>query len=238
MDKIEVNVEGDTKVLTILQGKTLDPVAPQRVVFEGNIWAIRDFLTIRKQFGDGSQKIDPAKAVITVNREAGAISLALDPENTYGARVVAQLEYSPELKTFAINTSKTFDKAQLVNLIKFSKLYFDDAAKHGAMLLAFQKLSSVVNISSNDSSDMRGNKERSFIKEVTSNAPTEFILNIPIFKGEAPVRFRVDIGVDVTEGSARFWFESVELKELSEKMRDELLVNALENAKEFVTINV
>ncbi|HNH23051.1 MAG TPA: hypothetical protein PLY26_12930, partial [Ferruginibacter sp.] len=138
---------------------------------------------------------------------------------------------------FFINKNKTFTKEELVKLIKFNKLFFDDKEKHAEMLLAFQKVSSTVNISANDSSDDRGNKERAYVKNVTSNAPTEFILNIPVFKGFPAVRFRVEVCLDVTEGSARFWFESVELHELTQKQTDEIFEEQLKEAEGFVIIN-
>lgn len=222
MENLHVKFESATGNEFILrQGQALPPVAPVPVKIEGDINSIKNFLSCRTN-GHSTQKVEGDKIIVEVDKRNMTITLNLDPENKYGAVVVGRLEKSDELEPFHINQNKTFTKEELVKLIKFNKLFFDDAAKHSEMLLAFQKVSSTVNISSNDSSDSRGNKERDFVKSVTTNAPTEFILNVPVFKGFPPVRFRVEVCLDVTEGSARFWFESVELHEIMLTKRDEI----------------
>ena len=237
MENLHLKVEGPAESFTLLQGKALEQKPPVKIVISGDIKTVSNFLSVRKDSGTGLQTIDKSKAVLLVDKKALSIQLNLDPENVYGAEITANLEESDEVKPFFINKNKTFTKEELVKLIKFNKLFFADADKHAAMLLAFQKVSSTVNIQANDSSDIRGNKERGFIKEVTTNAPTEFILNIPIFKGFPAIRFRVEVGVDVTEGSARFWFESTELHELVQSQIDEIFNDELESAEGFVIIN-
>lgn len=236
MENLTLKVEGTTENITLLQGKALEQKQPEKISLKGDIKTVSNFLNVRKTNGTGFQAIDISKAVVIVDKKAMSIYLGLDPENFFGAEIQGTLEISDELQQFFINKNKTFTKEELVKLVKFNKLFFDDADKNAAMLLAFQKVSSTVNISANDSSDIRGNKERGFIKEVTTNAPTEFILNIPIFKGFGAKRFRVDIGVDVTEGSARFWFESVELHEIIKSDLETIFAEELKVAEGFVII--
>lgn len=233
----ELNVTATGEVLTIYEGKVLDQKPPEKISIVGDIKSVSSFLSVRKERGVGTQGIDISKSVVIVDKKGLTIELLIDPENYYGASVLAKLEKSDELAPFHINQNKTFSKEELVKLIKFNKIYFDAPTKHAEMLLAFQKISSTVNIRANDSADDRGNKERAFVKEVTSNAPTEFILNIPIFKGFDAVRFRVEVCLDVTEGSARFWFESVELHELMQTTIDVIFNEELKSAQGFVIIN-
>ncbi|MEO5990391.1 MAG: DUF2303 family protein [Ferruginibacter sp.] len=237
MKDLNIKIENTGSTLTVLEGKTLDPKAPEKIAIVGNIKTVGNFLKVRIESGEGLQTIDKSKAVILVDKKELEIKLLLDPENHYGASVTGTLQVSDELKNFSINQNKTFTKEELVKLIKFNKIYFDDATKHAEMLLAFQKLNSTVNIKANESSDDRGNKERQFVKEVTTNAPTEFILNIPVFKGFEPLRFRVEVALDVTEGSARFWFESIELHEIMMRKVDEIFNDELKAAEGFVVIN-
>lgn len=238
MENLHLKVEGTAETFTLLQGKALEQKAPEKIIISGDIKTVSNFLTVRKESGTGLQTIDKSKALLLVDKKGLSVKLKLDPENVYGAEITANLEESEELKPFCINKNKTFTKEELVKLLKFSKLFFADAEKHAAMLLAFQKVSSTVNIRANDSSDERGNKERNFVKEVTTNAPTEFILNIPIWKGFPAVKFRVEVCLDVTEGSARFWFESVELHEIKQAQVDEIFKEELKSAEGFVIINV
>lgn len=235
MDKISITT--DQKDITIREGQALDLKPPQKIVISGDIKTVSSFLSVRLKNGSSLQSIDTSKAVITVDKKQLKINLELDPENFYGSTITGTLEKADELKPFFINENKTFTKEELVKLIKFNKLHFSDQSKHAEMLLAFQKVQSVVNIKANDSSDDRGNKERAFVKEVTSNAPTEFILDMPIFKGFGNVKFRVEVCLDVTEGSARFWFESIELHEICQRQIDEIFTDELKIADGFVIIN-
>lgn len=233
----DLNIATDQKTLTIYEGSALPLMSPEKINISGDIKSVGSFLNVRKSKGSGFQQIDVSKAIVIVDKKDLTIELSLDPENYYGAKIKGTLQKSDELQPFCINQNKTFSKEELVKLIKFNKIFFEDPTKHGQMLLAFQKVESSVNIKANDSSDDRGNKERAFVKEVTSNAPTEFILNIPIFKGFAPARFRVEVCLDVTEGSARFWFESIELHEISQKQVTNIFDEELKSASEFVIIN-
>lgn len=234
MKDVNVTVKGE--VLTILEGKALEQKPSEKIKITGDIKTVSNFLSIRKKSGTGVQSIDLSKAIVIVDKKGLSIELLIDPENHYGAEITGKLERSDEIIPFFINQNKTFSKEELVKLIKFNKIFFDAPTKQAEMLLAFQKVSSTVNIRANDSADDRGNKERAFVKEVTTNAPTEFILNIPIFKGFDSVRFRVEICLDVTDGSVRFWFESTELHELTQTTVDIIFNEELKSAEGFVII--
>lgn len=237
MENLHVKFEGEGNTFTLLQGKALDPKHPEKINISGDIKTGSNFLTVRRSSGSGLQTIDKSIAVVTVDKKALYIQLQLDPENHFGATITGKLEKSDELLQFHINEVHTFTKEQLVKLLKFSKLYFANADKHAEMLLAFQKVSSTVNYSSKAGNDDRGNVDREFVKNVTTNAPTEFILTIPIFKNFPPSTFRVDVCLDVTEGGARFWFESVELHEIMIKQTDEIFADELKSCEGFVIVN-
>ncbi len=239
MENLNLKIEKlDGTNLTVLQGEFKHPLDPQKIVLSGDIKTVSTFLNARK--GKESallQNVNKDKAVITVDKKALTIQLDVDPQDVFGVKVTGKLEESEELKPWAINKNQLFSKEQLVKLIKFNKINFDSAEKHAQMLLAFQKTSSTVNISANDSSDERGNKSRDFIKQVTTNAPTEFVLSIPIFKGFPATTFKVEICLDVKEGVVQFWFESVQLHEIETTQVDTIFNEELKSAKDFVVIN-
>lgn len=238
MKDLNVYSEEGLKTITVLEGAALEEKAPNMIRLKGDIKTVANFLNVRRFFGTGLQTIDRTKAVVLVDKKEMSILLQLDPENYYGATVKGVLEESDEIKPWYINMNKTFQKLELVKLLKFSRIYFDSDEKHSEMLIAFQKVDSTVNIRANDSEDDRGNKERAYIKSVTSNAPTEFILDIPVYKGYPSVRFRVDVCLDVTDGSPRFWFESVELHNKKLKQVTEIFDDQLQSAEGMVIINV
>lgn len=223
--------------LIVREGDALPLLQPNAIIISGDIKSISNFLKVRTSAGAGSQVVDNKKAIVTVNKDKRTIALELDPEYSLGTIVNARLELTPELNRFKINYDYFFKKDELVKLIKFNKLYFESKEKHAELVTAFSKLSSTVNISARDSNDDRGNKEREYVKSVETNAPTDFILNIPIFKGFEPIPFRVNICLDVIDGVARFWLESVELHEKIQVLTEEIFTKELESVKGFVVIN-
>lgn len=232
--EIIIQPSGDT--LTILEGKALELKHPRKIKIEGDIKSVSSFLKNRTA-GHSLQKVDKSRAIIIVNKESMAISLELDPENEFGASVLAKLELSSELKVFCINQAKTFKREELVHLLRFNRLAFDNKEQHEGLLKAYMAFSAQTNAELSASSDTRGNKAAAINKEVKSNIPTEFTLLIPIFKGQEALRFRVEICLDVTDGGARFWFESTELHELIETHRDIIFNEELKVCDGFVIIN-
>lgn len=238
MENLNVKVDATNGALTVLQGDYKHPFDPNKIVLAGDIKTVASFLKARKGVDAALlQNVSKDKAVIIVDKKALTIFLDVDPQDNFGVKVTGKLEESEELKPWGINKTQFFSKEQLVKLIKFSKIDFDSPEKHFEMLNAFQKLSSTVNISANDSSDERGNKARDFIKTVTTNAPTEFVLSMPIFKGFPATTFKVEVCLDVKEGVAQFWFESVQLHEIQTTEVDIIFNEELKEAKGFVIIN-
>ncbi len=244
-EDLQLNIEkvDGSKPIHIIHSEkeVLDEVAPLLIKAEGDIKTVKTFL--EKRFPSASnkgvslQEVDPNKAVIYVDRKKMTIELQLDPENKYGAIVKGEMEDADELKPFGINTATYFNREAMVKLVKFNKLFFDNTQKHAELIASLQKLDMDTKISSSDSSDDRGNKSRAFIKNVTSNLPENFTLNIPIFKGFDKRVFPVDICLDVIENKPAFWLESVALHELKQSELELIFKEQLAAAGEFVIVN-
>lgn len=233
--KVE-SVSGINNELVIRTGAPLPVHEPVVINISGDINTVSSFLKNRLE-GYDLQKVDKSKAIVTVDKEKMSILLQLDPQNKFGTTVQGNLEKSEELKTFGINQTRTFTRDELIKLIKFNKLSFDDSDKHSELLKAYMAFDAKVYSEMNAENDQRGNRKGGFSKQVTTNIPNEFILLIPIFKGKDAVRFRVEICLDVTDNSARFWFESVELHELINTSRDIIFNEELRSCEGFVIIN-
>lgn len=222
--------------LIVRTGEALEQVAPVKIQLAGDINTVSSFLNKREN-GFDLQRVDKSKAVVIVDKEKMKIVLELDPQNFYGTVVTGSLELSQELKIWQINQSKTFTREDLVKLIKFNRLSFDNMEQHDKVLKSYMAFEASTASELKASNDTRGNKAASISKNVSTNIPTEFILLIPIFKGKDPMRFRVEICLDVTDGGARFWFESTELHELINTNRDIIFNEELKIAEGFVIIN-
>jgi hypothetical protein len=236
--EIIINPKGDT--LTILEGKALDPKHPEKIKLSGNIESISQYLKKRYNGskGKGLQEVDKEKAIVIVDADKMNIVLLLDADNPFGTSITATLELTKELKEFHINENHEMSREQIIQILKFAKRFFSDPIKHEEMIRAYMKLNLSGTTSVKKESDDRGNSDLAFKRTIDSqNIPTEFVLFMPIFKGQGAEKFRVEVCLSVTDASVRFWFESVELTELIEKRRDEIFKKELESAIDFVVIH-
>lgn len=223
--------------LTILEGKALETRPPKKLIIDGNINAVSDFLRIRKDNGSIYQEIKSDTVVITVDEDDVTIILSTHPNDEYGTVVTARMNYTEEFKEWGINTTKQFTREALVKLIRFNRRYFDSPEKYESLLKAYMSLQISAQTEVKAASDNRGNKNNLFGKVVNSeNIPTEFILVIPVFKGQPAERFRVEICIEVTEGSVRFWFESPELSDMIATRKKEVFDKITSEFPDFVVI--
>lgn len=234
--ELKLNVTTQDGKIIILHGNAPKEILPVNVKIDGDIKTFAAFITSRKVNGFSTQFVDPTKAIVIVDKNDLTITLEVDPENVYGAKVVSTLELADELTEFYINKDKIFTKDALVKLLKFNRLFFPDKEAHGKLIEQLRKSNSTVNIAAGDSSDERGNKEREFKKTVETNIPASFMLNIPIFKGFSPVPFSVEICLDVENGNLKIWLESVELAEKIQVLTDEIFAEQLKAAEGFFVI--
>lgn len=129
-----------------------------------------------------------------------------------------------------------FNREELIKLLRFNRIWFADPSQHDTLIKAYQAFSAEVNAKIGKESDTRGNVDNSYKKTVTTNVPDSFVLNIPVFKGMAKRKFRVEIAIDSTDASTKFWFESVELAELIQVESEQILNAELASCSDFVII--
>lgn len=221
---------------TLLIGEALKAREPKPLIIDGNIDAVHNFISGRAGKDCGLQSILKEQTVIVVDEEKGKIVMDTDPNSPFNTRIIATLEVAPELDPWGINTTTTFNREQVVKLLKFNRLAFVYPDRYAEMLLAFQKFVAKTNSDHANDSDIRGNKNSLFNKSVESNLPLSFVLNLPIYKGKPAETFMVEIGQEVTDRGASFWFESAELKELLDVRKKEILTNCLKIAEGLVII--
>lgn len=243
MENLHLKVEqlqGDTIILR--EGQALPLREPIKINISGDINTVKSFIDKRKNAGSGAddpglQYINPDRAIVIVDKASLSIGLYLDRESAYGTEVLAKLEIEPELLKFCIESNKKFTQQELIKLLKYGKRWFADEGAHAELLFAYMKLDVKVSADlKNDGPDGRGNKFSSFEKKVTSNIPADFIMSIPLFKGQEPKRFRVEICFDTTEGSVKFWLESVEMAELIDIESERLLKLQATHCSDYVVI--
>lgn len=245
MEKLSVILNGDQKTLVIRQGTALPLKEPQVINITGDIDTVINYVKKRCLLNDPApnvipnlQQFNPSTAIVTFDKKHLSISLDVNPQDYYGPKVSGCMELSDELKVFGINENQVFNREALVKLLRFNKRFFTDYMVHDTVLKAFQSLTLTGNTEIKAQNDTRGNKEAAFKKNINSEKiPTSFYLTIPIYKGQPPVKFLVEVCLDSSESSVVFWFESVELKEIQDTTVDKVFNEQKEFFKNFVIVN-
>jgi hypothetical protein len=225
--------------IIIREGKALEQKPPEKIKIEGDIKSISNFLSIRKDNpGHEHQLVDPNRVIVTVDKKEMYIELETDPGNTYGTVVTGSLELSDELKKWGVQQGKMYTLKDLVYLFRMNKLDFD----RGEVAVEMEKAYMSFNIKQfiefeQQQPDQKGNRKNSFEKKVDMDKPTQFKLNIPVYKGFPSTAFDVELCLNTRENTVDFWFESVELHELLITEKERIFNEELKSCEGFVIIN-
>lgn len=234
--KLEVKIDGDTKVLVIREGEALNEKAHQKNCFSGDINAVFEFVKKRET---QQVPVDKKCAVIMVNEEKGTLVLHLDPQDEFGDKVEGKLMIHHELANFSINDDKAkFDLKALIRHLKYKRSLFVDKAVHGTLINKLMTFTAKVNTQIEAANDLKGNKTESIVTNTLTGLELDFYLETELFKGFDKKKFKVDICFDVMgQNDIKFWFESVDLAEMLETERRLILHDKQMELTEFVLIN-
>lgn len=213
------HISDQTKEIVITNRKGLDEESPYPFHQAGRVDSVSRFIEGRPEEVSGKQAPN-IKSIVEVYPEKGSITLIIDPNDRYGNKITGSLDPAPDLDQFKINTNKKYDRNDLLKLIRFNSYRIDNAKR---LVEELQKLNISASIQSKNQKDQRGNVDKLFSKNVFSEIPESFVISLPIFKSMPAEKFRVDIVMETTDASVEFWLESVELHQLIETRRAEIL---------------
>lgn len=238
MEKPEIKVnfspQGDKGV--ILVGTANTPKEPKALDVQGDFTAVGNYLRIKYERANPFQEIRPENAIVICDFDNLTIQLQTNPNDITSTTVTGRAEFSKEYKEFGINQSKFYNREQLIKLFRFYRRYFPNKEENANLLGAYQNFTASVNKNIADNSDLRGNRNSQFQKTVRTDLPESFVVEIPVFKGEEPVSFPVEICIEDNDSGVRFWFESVELDELIQSKKEEMFARELEQCKDLAII--
>lgn len=226
--KPELNLTVSGKESTILIGTANTPLLPVKLEISGNFSSVGNFLKVKKSDANEFQEILTENAIVTCDYDSLTIKLETNPNDEYATVVVGKGEYSNELKEFGINQGKFFTRESLIKILRYNRRFFPNKEENAKLLSSYQNFTASVKKDISDNSDLRGNAARSFNKQIKTDIAENFVISIPIFKGESPLTFPVEICIEENDSGVRFWFESVELAELLEVKKEELFNRELQ----------
>jgi hypothetical protein len=208
--------------VTIRHGQARPEVVAERVTVNGTITAPADWVTGKIASGYDYFTND-CHAV--VNRDAGTITFRSNDEHQTegGHTVTGRLSEATALQALAINTSRTYTAKKLGQLLKMNRSLFADREENLKIVSDLQRFRATVTQELEKADDTKGNKLYHFEQRVKTEFDLRFTLKTPIYKGQEPVSFRVDIMFDVSDGSVEYWLDSVGLKDLQDIFRDRII---------------
>lgn len=225
LSKVDPALQEKGVVVTILEGATreeLPLIKPNKVHLSGTIGAPAEFYGKRKELHDKN------KCHVLFNKQAGTIILVVDEnyEND-NYKIVGQLQKNPELMKFEINTSKTFDPKDLLQVLKFNRVHFSDKAENAKICAALLGFKAKVTQAFENVDDLRGDAKQGLETKIEHELQQSFMLDIPLFKGEKKHSFKVDVCLQVRSGNVVVYLESVELKDLEMSMIEGIINDEL-----------
>lgn len=140
------------------------------------------------------------------------------------AVVNGKLTVNPDIAALQINTKNKLTSKELVDLLKFNRFFFADKDECQAIIgklmntkiKVIKALETVLN-------NGNGNERDVYDRLIEGVDKMAYVLQLPIYTGQTPVKFEVVINIDARDKEIVFWLESTELAELK-----------LENAKTII----
>ncbi len=210
-----------------LTGSLPDPINMKALSITGNINAVSDWISTRKDF------FKPSDAHITIDAEAKTIVLIIDEHHPTNTIIAGKFTDNPELVKFGINTTKRYSPSELASVLKLNRIFFPSREQHTALLKNLKNHEAKITAQLKETDDERGNTENSINTQLASNVDEKFTLEMALFKGSADkVKFEVNIGIEVRDKGISLWLDSVELKELTNEKIETIMNDKVKEYRE------
>lgn len=219
-----------TQELIIRHGEAVPHHDPKPIKLAGTIKTPTEFESKRREL------LKKESTHVIFSRKEMFIVLIFDETSVFSGKVQGTLEMNPELAEYKINQQKKYSIQELKQFLKMRRMHFPDKDLHAILIANLEKFKAKVTTDIEENKDNRGNSKILREKIVDSTAPFEFILEMPIFIGEQARKFKVEIGIDITDGSTQMWLESVELQELIQTDRDKIIDSEIAKLTDYVIV--
>lgn len=233
------------QVIEVRTGKAVDlpPVlAPKKVVLNGTIGSVREFLGKRHlQDNTFSQTVNEGTGVIVQNKEKGTISYFNNPEDEKGTEVHGSLKLHPSFVAWRIN-GDAFSIKELLNLVRMNKRLFTNIWEYNVIVDALANFKANGTLEIEASKSNNGSYSGSVNKVFNAGFPETFELVLPIYIGEpdsSKITFTLSIVVDNRETRTDLNIECYDLEEKIENLNNTIFQRELKGFEEtFVILSV
>jgi hypothetical protein len=240
-EKNKIILPEGVKEIIIREGQapaTLPELAPVKTDISGTIGAVVEFLRLRIYTDQKDRfQIDPMRSHVIVDRENLSISLIISENDPYlKGCVKGTMKVHPKFAEFGINSGKSWEPNALGQFFKMNRFYFPDKAKN--MELVSQLKSFIANVNSKVEKEKKenGNFADNYSSTVSSNIPSAFTLQIPLFKGTPTETIEVEFYASVDGRDVSLQLFSPSANQLVEEMRDKVIDEQIEAIKSILHI--
>lgn len=185
--------------LVIREGKANDVFVPKPLKLTGNIDTVFRYLEKQKS---SLPRIDSPStdtvynANIEIDRENMIIKLYVDPKGQSPDSIWAKLEYHEDFVKFGINSGEQLPPSDLAERIKMWRSCFKEREVAMKLVKELKSFKAKVDKQLEVTKDDRANYTLHKSQAVESNLPENFIINVPIFKGQPKESFEVEININ------------------------------------------
>lgn len=217
--KIYITPGTDKGVLQILEGAAPKQINDIHYSLQGAITCVRDFLSKSTQV---YLEYDPIVKVDMSDSTIQYVSNTINDGQTI--TVKGKLIVHHVLRELHINNSnKIYTLNDLKRLLKQNRRIFSDKDKHLALLSNLTNFKASVQKHMEDANDSKGNITNNYTQQLQHEYNLTFELITPIYEGYPEKKFQVEINVEVREKAIEFWLESIELYEILQDDKEQIM---------------
>jgi len=233
-NQINVKLEEGVQTVEVLTGPAKNHSYPKRVKINGILTAPYSYLEKRVN------KIDQKQCMLIVDRDKGSLEFVLNENSEYSDNIKGELKLNPDFLKFGINSGKSYTTLELAEMIKMNRFFFAETSVALKLISTLKDFKAKVDKAVEQRSDGRGNDRSLFEQAVSSNVPESFNMHLPVFKGQEPKAFEVEISINGRDLSCSLISPQINdiINEVKNKAIDEQLESIKEIAPELAIIEV
>lgn len=225
-NELKITVDKDVKELVIREGSAINIDEEKKVVINGNIYSVREFLL--KYYTNS--KIPGYIKVEEQDNGNASISYYSNPAfDKSGYNVSGNLTINPDIAKFNVNGSCTFSNKQIIGLARKYAHWFENYDLVKKLIKELENFEFKIEVINKEEDDRKGNKEKAIteqLKVAKGMMPESLSLKIPVFPGHT-LECKFEIEMERNGNSVLYGFYSIgfeqSIKELSEKIITEQL---------------
>jgi hypothetical protein len=228
-EDLKIFVDSSTKELIIRRGDAAPIVQPNALSVHTEISGPAKYFVSRRKIS--AEYFNLSKTLVTIDVRKGEVVLYQNPNDQFADVITGRIFLNPDLSIFSLadkNAGRWVNPGDLSEIFRRNIRFFESQAQAREMIANLRniRINTQGKVEKND--DKRGTKTNAFEQSVESNVPVNFYLKMPIFEGAEPIRFLVEVFLEVNGSSVNCMLESVELSELIATEKERLVRESIE----------